>query len=49
MVPYFEDDEDPKKPRPVYDHKKREGWMEIDESRKDSDRDRRRHVHVTSC
>jgi len=49
MVPYFEDDEDPKKPRPVYEAKKHEGWMEVDESRKDGDRDRRRHVHVTEC
>ncbi len=49
MCPYFEDDQDPKKPRPVYESKKREGWMEIDESRKDIDRDHRRHVHVTRC
>jgi hypothetical protein len=49
MVPFFEDDEDPKKPRPVERTKKREGWMEIDEARKDNDRDHRRHVHVTRC
>jgi hypothetical protein len=46
---FFEDDEDPKKPRPVRANKKREGWAEVDESRKDNDRDHRRHVHVTRC
>ena len=46
MVPFFEDDEDPKKPRPVHDSKKREGWSEVEESRKDHDRDGHRHVHV---
>jgi hypothetical protein len=46
MVPFFEDDADPKKPRPVGQAKKREGWMEHDEARKDNDRDHRRHVHV---
>jgi hypothetical protein len=49
MLLFFEDDENPKKPRPLHDDKKREGWMEVDESRKDYDRDHRRHVHVTSC
>ena len=46
MVPFFEDDEDPKKPRPVHASKKREGWMESGETRKDNDRDHHRHVHV---
>jgi len=49
MVPFFEDDDDPKKPRPVHANKKREGWAEIDESRKDNDRDHHRHVHTTRC
>jgi hypothetical protein len=49
MVPFFENDEDPKKPRPVHVSKKREGWAEVDESRKDNDRDHHRHVHVTRC
>jgi hypothetical protein len=48
-MPFFEDDDDPKKPRPVRANKKREGWAEVDESRKDNDRDHRRHVHVTRC
>ena len=47
MVPFFEDDEDPKKPRPVHGNKKREGWAEVDESRQDIDRDHHRHVHTT--
>ena len=46
MVPFFEDDEDPKKPRPVHANKKREGWQENSEARKDNDRDHRRHLHV---
>jgi hypothetical protein len=46
MVPFFEDDEDPKKPRPVENNKKRTGWMEKGEARKDNDRDGRRHLHV---
>jgi hypothetical protein len=46
MVPFFEDDEDPKKPRPVDKTKKGEGWLERGESRKDHDRDGHRHVHV---
>jgi hypothetical protein len=46
MVPFFEDDDDPKKPRPVDENKKREGWAEIEESRKDDDRDGHRHVHL---
>jgi hypothetical protein len=46
MVPFFEDDDDPKKPRPVDKHKKTEGWYERGESRKDEGRDDHRHVHV---
>jgi hypothetical protein len=46
MVPFFEDDEDPKKPRPVQNNKKREGWQERSESAKDDERDGHRHVHV---
>ncbi len=46
MVPYFEYDDDPKKPRPVLVDRKREGRMEVDESRKDAERDHHRHVHV---
>ena len=42
---YYEED-DPKRPRPVNDAKKREGWAERGESRKDNDRDDHRHVHV---
>ena len=49
MVPFFEDDDDPKKPRPVHVTKKRDGWAEMDEARKDDDRDHHRHVHVTRC
>jgi len=49
MVPFFEDDDDPKKPRPVHATKKRDGWAEMDEARKDDDRDHHRHVHVTRC
>lgn len=46
MVPFFEDDDDPKKPRPVDKIKKQEGWYERGESRKDEGRDGHRHVHV---
>jgi len=46
MVPFFEDDEDPKKPRPVDKVKKHDGWYERGESRKDEGRDGHRHVHV---
>lgn len=45
-MPYFEDDEDPKKPRPVLVNKKREGAVERDEARKDIGRDEHRHVNV---
>lgn len=43
---FFEDDEDPKKPRPVRAPKKHESWMERGEARKDNDRDHHRHVQV---
>jgi hypothetical protein len=46
MVPFFEDDDDPKKPSPVREQRKREGVMERAEARKDGDRDHHRHVHV---
>jgi hypothetical protein len=46
MVLFFEDDEDPKKPRPVDRKKKRAGWMERGEACKDNDLDHHRHVHV---
>ena len=46
MVPFFEDDEDPKKPRPVDNKKKRSGWRERSEAAKDNDLDHHRHVHV---
>jgi len=50
MVPFFEDDDDPKKPRPVQVTKKREGWAEMAEAWKDDDDyDHHRHVHVTRC
>jgi hypothetical protein len=45
-MPFFEDDPDPKAPRPVRGTKKREGWAEQREARKDDDRDHHRHVHV---
>jgi hypothetical protein len=46
MCPYFEDDDDPKKPRPVQLVGKGEGDLERTESRKDDDRDHHRHVIV---
>lgn len=46
MVPFFEDDEDPKKPRPVHKNKKTEDCYEHGESRNDEGRDHHRHVHV---
>jgi hypothetical protein len=45
-MPYFEDDQDPKKPRPVYRPRKTEGVAECAEARKDADRDHHRHVIV---
>ena len=44
-MPFFEDDDDPKKPRPVHIRKKTDGWMERGEARKDDDRDHHHHVH----
>ena len=44
-LPYFEED-DPKAPQPLRQLKKRDGWAERSESRKDSERDGHRHVHV---
>ncbi len=49
MVDFFEADDDPKKPRPLFDSKKREGWAESEESRKDDDNDHHRHVHSVRC
>lgn len=46
MCPFFEDDEDPKKPRPVRSARKGDGDLECDEARKDDDRDHHRHVIV---
>lgn len=48
MCPFFEPDDDPKKPRPIEEYKKRPGWQERGEFRKDFDRDHQRHVRV-SC
>jgi hypothetical protein len=45
-MPYFEHDDDPKKPRPVATRKKQDGYLERAESRKDDERDDHRHVHV---
>jgi hypothetical protein len=45
-MPYFEDDQDPKKPRPVYRAHKNDGNAERAEARKDDDRDNHRHVIV---
>jgi len=46
MCPFFEDDDDPKKPRPVRSAQKSDGELERMESRKDDDRDHHRHVIV---
>lgn len=46
MMTFFEDDDDPKKPRPVDKQKKREGSYERGESNNDEGRDHHRHVHV---
>ena len=45
MCPFFEDDEDPKRPRPIQVAKKREGTLERSEA-KDEDRDDHRHVQL---
>lgn len=50
MVGFYEDDDDPKKPRPDFDaKKKREGWAENAESRKADDLDHQRNIHVVRC
>jgi hypothetical protein len=46
MCPFFEDDDDPKKPRPITVAKKRSGAYERGEARKDYDRDHHRHVRL---
>ena len=46
MVPFFEDDDDPKKPRPVDVQKKREMPRERVDGWKDDDHDHHRHVNV---
>lgn len=46
MCPFFEDDDDPKKPRPVRLAKKCEGIDELIEARKDHERDDHRHVNA---
>ncbi len=46
MCPFFEDDDDPKKPRPAAEPRKHEGTYERAESRKDHERDHHRHVNV---
>ena len=45
-MPYFEDDEDPKKPRPIFRPSKCDGAAERAEARKDEHRDHHRHVIV---
>jgi hypothetical protein len=45
-MPYFEDDQDPKKPRPVERTGKRDGAAECAEARKDNEREHHRHVNV---
>lgn len=42
----YEEEDDPKTPAPVGGAKKREGWAERGESRKDDDREHHRHVRV---
>ncbi len=46
MCPLFEDDDDPKRPRPVIVPKKRDNHDERAETRKDEDRDHHRQVRV---
>jgi hypothetical protein len=45
-MPFFDEPDDPKKPRPVRSNKKHDGALERGESRKDNDRDDHRHVRV---
>ena len=40
------EDDDPKKPRPIVIAKKRSGHVELGETRKDNDRDHHRHVLI---
>ncbi len=42
----FDEHDDPKKPHPVHDARKREGGAERAEARKDEGRDHHRHVIV---
>jgi len=42
----LDEDDDPKKPHPVHDARKREGSAERTESRKDEGREHHRHVIV---
>jgi len=42
----LDEDDDPKKPHPVHDARKREGSAERAEARKDEGRDHHRHVIV---
>lgn len=49
MVAFYEDDDDPKKPRPTDETKKPEGWAENAESRKADDYDHHRNIHVVRC
>jgi len=46
VMRHDDDEDDPKRPRPVKNAKKNDGWVERGESRKDNDRDDHRHVHV---
>jgi len=48
MCPFFEDDDDPKKPRPVRTSKKRAGTDERGEARRDDDQDFQ-HVRIVRC
>ena len=41
-----DDEDDPKKPRPITITKKRAGKLELAEARKDDDRDHHRHVLI---
>ena len=45
-MPFFEDEEDPKKPRPVAIPKKRTGLVERSESAKDDGHEDFRHVRI---
>jgi hypothetical protein len=42
----YDEEDNPKTPAPVDGAKKREGWAERGESRKDDDREHHRHVRV---